>query len=83
MIHRGRGILSPTRVSNIRHRLPGGKMMDYQVLLDHYPWAADHENAIQTVAKFLCEDFEMVLRKFDARILKKVAKDNLQLPEAA
>jgi len=57
--------------------------MDYQALLDHYPWAADHEYAIQTVATFLRDDFEIVLRKFDARILAKVAKDNLQLPKAA
>ncbi|WP_455222528.1 hypothetical protein [Kaarinaea lacus] len=57
--------------------------MNYQTLLDHYPWAADHENAIRTVAKFLSEDFEIVLRQFDERILAKVAKDNLQLPKAA
>ncbi|WP_455366569.1 hypothetical protein [Kaarinaea lacus] len=57
--------------------------MDYQTLLQHYPWAADHENAIRTIAKFLNDDFEAVLKQFDERILSKVAKDNLQIPEAA
>lgn len=57
--------------------------MDYQTLLDHYPWAADHKNAIRTIALFSGEEFETVLRQFDERILAKVAKDNLQLPEAA
>ena len=52
-------------------------------LLDQYPWAANHENAIRTVANFLGIDFEDALKQFDTRILHKVAKDQLQLPKAA
>jgi hypothetical protein len=57
--------------------------MDYHTLLDHYPWAADHKNAIITTARFLQLDFEFALREFDGRILGKVAGDLLQLSRAA
>jgi hypothetical protein len=57
--------------------------MDYHELLDHHPWAADHKNAIITIAKFLQVDFETVLQQFDERILGKVAKEHFQLSKAA
>ena len=57
--------------------------MENEKLLDQYPWSAQHENAIRTVAKFLGVDFELVLKEFDERILNKVAKDKLDLPKAA
>ena len=52
-------------------------------LLDQYPWAANHESAIHTVANFLGIEFEHALKHFDTRILQKVAKDQLELPKAA
>lgn len=57
--------------------------MEIEKLLDQYPWSAQHENAIRTVAKFLGIDFELALKEFDDRILNKVAKENLDLPKAA
>ena len=57
--------------------------MEYSALLDHYPWASEHENAIRTTAAFLGIEFETVLKQFDERILSKVARDNLLLPQAA
>ncbi|MCI0505522.1 MAG: hypothetical protein L0Z73_05365 [Gammaproteobacteria bacterium] len=57
--------------------------MRNSALLDHYPWAADHENAIRTIAVFMAVDFEVVLKQFDERILGKVAKEKLALPQAA
>jgi|GEM_PF-4197371 len=57
--------------------------MDYHTLLDHYPWAADHKNAIITIASFSGVDLEVVLKQFDERILEKVARDYFQLPKAA
>ena len=52
-------------------------------LLDNYPWAANHENAIRTVAHFLGIELEEALKHFDSRILIKVAKDQLDLRKAA
>jgi len=52
-------------------------------LLDQYPWAANHENAIRTIAKFMDMEFKDALERFDNRILIKVAKDQLSLPKAA
>lgn len=52
-------------------------------LLDQYPWAANHENAIRTTATFLGIEFEVALKQFDTRILIKVAKDQLELRQAA
>ena len=57
--------------------------MDYHTLLDHYPWAADHKNAINTIATFSGIELEVVLKQFDERILEKVAKDYFHLPKAA
>ena len=57
--------------------------MEIEKLLDQYPWSAQHENAVRTVAKFLGLDVELVLKEFDERILNKVAKENLELPKAA
>ena len=57
--------------------------MEMEKLLDEYPWSAQHENAVRTVAKFLGLDFELVLKEFNERILNKVAKENLELPKAA
>ena len=57
--------------------------MEIEKLLDQYPWSAQHENAVRTVAKFLGLDVELVLKDFDERILNKVAKENLDLPKAA
>lgn len=57
--------------------------MEMEKLLDQYPWSAQHENAIRTVAKFLGIDFESALKEFDGRILNKVAKEKLELPKAA
>ena len=57
--------------------------MEMEKLLDQYPWSAQHENAVHTVANFLGLDFELVLKAFDERILNKVAKEKLDLPKAA
>ena len=57
--------------------------MEIETLLDQYPWSAQHENAVRTVAKFLGIDFELALKEFDERILNKVAKEKLELPKAA
>ena len=50
-------------------------------LLEKYPWAANHETAIYTIAKFMGVDFETALKQFDERILTKVAKEKLELPD--
>ena len=57
--------------------------MEMEQLLDQYPWSAQHENAVRTVAKFLGMDFEVILKEFDEKILSKVAKEKLELPKAA
>ena len=57
--------------------------MEMEKLLDRYPWSAQHENAVHTVANFLGIDFELVLKEFDKRILNKVAKEKLDFPKAA
>ena len=57
--------------------------MENEILLDQYPWSAQHENAIRTVARFLGIEFELALKEFDERILNKVAKEKLDLPKAA
>ncbi|HEY5603471.1 MAG TPA: hypothetical protein VIM41_10195 [Gammaproteobacteria bacterium] len=57
--------------------------MENTALLDHYPWAANHANAIRIIAAFMRVDFEVVLKILDERILGKVAKENLCAPKAA
>ena len=57
--------------------------MDTSIVLDRYPWAANHETAVRTTATFLGLELETVLKEFDQRILNKVARDQLYLPIAA
>jgi len=47
-------------------------------LLDKYPWAANHQHAIQTIRLFMNIEPEFALMQFDSRLLNKVAKDHLQ-----
>lgn len=52
-------------------------------LSDRYPWAANHEQAIRTVALFLGRDLESVFQAMDNQILAKIAQDQLNWPKAA
>ena len=47
------------------------------IYLDKYPWAANHQLAIQTVTQFLKTEAEFAYMRFDERLLSKVAKDHL------
>ena len=57
--------------------------MKLEKVLDQYPWSAQHESAVSTVAKYAGIEFEWVLLSFDQLILNKVAKDKLDFPKAA
>ena len=57
--------------------------MELEKVLDQYPWSAQHESAVSTVADYAGIEFEWVLLSFDQLILNKVAKDKLDFPKAA
>ena len=45
--------------------------------LDKFPWAANHQLAIQTILQFMKIEPKFGFMQFDARLLNKVAKDFL------
>jgi len=47
------------------------------IYLNRYPWAANHQLAIQTVMQFMKIEPEFAYMRFDERLLSKVAKDHL------
>ncbi|MGD8559924.1 MAG: hypothetical protein PVG89_01730 [Gammaproteobacteria bacterium] len=57
--------------------------MDVSILLDRYPWAAIHEQAIRTTAVFLGLELEKVFMAYDEKILVTFARDQFVLPRAA
>lgn len=47
-----------------------------QALFDQYPWAANHNDAITCITRYMDSNTESIIQRLDKRILNKVAKDN-------
>ena len=46
---------------------------------EQYPWAGNHDNAINWLVNYMDENAEVIIKEFDERILKKVARDHSNL----
>lgn len=53
-----------------------------QPIFDQYPWAANHNDAISWITSYMDVNAENVVKQFDKRILKTVAKKHLELRDA-
>lgn len=47
-----------------------------QNLFEQYPWAANHDDAISCITRYMDNNVESIVQRLDERILNKVAKDH-------
>lgn len=52
-----------------------------QSAFEQYPWAGNHDSAINWLINYIDANAELIIKEFDNRILKKVARDHEALPE--
>ena len=53
-----------------------------QAIFDRYPWAANHNEAIACITRYMDSNVESIIQQLDQRILNKVAKDNFLMTSA-
>jgi len=48
----------------------------HQAVFERYPWAANHNEAISWLTSYMEGNAESIIKRFDDRILRKVARDH-------